>query len=182
MGPHTGISRVPWVADSGCSPEIIFWTWRKGKVPPLRAAIRVKSAGAILSDAAIGPPPLASLPWQVAQYARNNSGPLNESRSCFSCVGSGARFCAVPTTSASAITRAVVILNTGSSPRLPIRSFLDLYAEVSAKYKPTRCNGYHDLPCRYASCGNQPDGGPVPALKEPPCIARDSLLESRHYF
>jgi hypothetical protein len=24
MGPHTGISRVPWVAGNGCSPEIIF--------------------------------------------------------------------------------------------------------------------------------------------------------------
>lgn len=69
-------------------------------MPPLRAAMRVRSEGAILNDAAIGPPPLASFPWQVAQYALNSSGPLNESMSCFSCVDSGAFFCAAQTASA----------------------------------------------------------------------------------
>jgi hypothetical protein len=40
-----------------------------GKIPAFRAEIRVKSEGRTLSDWAIGPPLLPSLPWHTAQYA-----------------------------------------------------------------------------------------------------------------
>ncbi len=41
----------------------------RGNTPPLRALIRVRSAGRTFSELAIGPLPLASEPWQEAQYA-----------------------------------------------------------------------------------------------------------------
>ena len=79
IGPHTGISRVPWPAVKGSSPDMIRCIRTIGKVPRLRMAMRVKSNGATLSDFAMGPPPFPSLPWHTVQYAVYKAGPWIES-------------------------------------------------------------------------------------------------------
>ena len=43
--------------------------------PPLRCAIRVRSAGAFTSAVAAGPLPVPAGPWQTLQYAANVAAP-----------------------------------------------------------------------------------------------------------
>src|SRR6185369_7175377 len=65
-GPQMGISRDPWDGLWN-SPSITSATCNSGNVPPLFFFRLVRSGGHTLSEAAKGPPPLASAPWQNAQ-------------------------------------------------------------------------------------------------------------------
>src|SRR5262249_53502672 len=77
IGPQIGISREPWAKISS-SPAMMVRICLLGKTPPFRREIVVRSDGLVLNAGATGPLPLPSSPWQVAQYARNRSGPLSE--------------------------------------------------------------------------------------------------------
>lgn len=76
IGPHTGISLDPWAGTAAWSPTVANASIRAcGKVPPLRRAIVVRSAGRTFKAAADGPLPLASMPWHVAQYISKRPRP-----------------------------------------------------------------------------------------------------------
>ena len=78
--PHWHLSRAmsrwQWFVTRD---DPLNWRHLKLAAVTLRLAMRVKSGGAVLSDFAIGPPPLPSLLWHAAQYAVYNAGPWIES-------------------------------------------------------------------------------------------------------
>src|ERR1041384_7301098 len=74
IGPQIGMVREPCDVTPS-SPEMMLRTRADGNAPPLFFAITVRSAGCAFSCDANGPSPLASRPWQAAQYWPNNSDP-----------------------------------------------------------------------------------------------------------
>lgn len=74
MTPQTGMSFDPWDVTF-TSPWMARMTRMAGNFPPFRLLSWVRSLGGALSAGAAGPSPLASVPWQEAQYARNISDP-----------------------------------------------------------------------------------------------------------
>src|SRR5262252_8145016 len=94
---------------------MVLKTRSSGNLPPFRLVMVVRSGGGIFSAATAGPPPLASVPWQTAQYVVNISfpddGDVREGWTFLIAVGVSAPRIAKATTSAtSAMTTRVNII------------------------------------------------------------------------
>src|ERR1700686_391691 len=75
MPPQVGMSEEPWAATPGPKRKTLV-TRSVGNSPPWRLARVVRSAAGTLSAARAGPCPLASRPWQAAQYCLNIALPV----------------------------------------------------------------------------------------------------------
>ena len=68
-GPHVGMSDEPCAVVPGPKSSTDE-TYSSGNLPMCRRLSVVKSGGGIFSEAAAGPFPLASVPWQAEQNCR----------------------------------------------------------------------------------------------------------------